>query len=60
MAAQSRAAKCARKRSCHLGCRVFQPRRLWMQLFESRKRGVEVCLVEDLATAHQVAFDVRS
>ena len=47
-AAQSRAAKCARNRSTHSACRVFQPRRLRLQFLKAGERGVEVCLVEDL------------
>ena len=41
----------------HLACRVFQPRCRPAELIEPRERGVEVCLVEDLAAADHVAFD---
>ena len=57
IAAQSWALKYAKKRSSARACRVFQPRRLWLKFVKARKRGVEVCLVEDLATTDQVAFD---
>jgi hypothetical protein len=39
------------------GRRILQPPRLWLQFLEARERGVEVCLVENLAAADQVAFD---
>ena len=55
MASQSRAAKCAREALGHLACRVFQPRCRPAELIEPRDRGVEVCLVEDLAAVDQVA-----
>ncbi len=32
----------------HLACRVFQPRCRSAEFIESRERGVEVCLVEQL------------
>ena len=57
MASQSRAARCARKRSYDSACRVFQPRRWSAELVEPGERGVEVCLVEDFAAADQVAFE---
>ena len=57
MASQSRAAKYAWKRSIYSACRVFQPRRLRLQFVEPRERGVEVCLVEELAAVDQVAVD---
>ena len=41
----------------HLACRVFQPRRRPAELVEPRERGVEVCLVEQLAAVDQVAVD---
>ena len=41
----------------HSACRVFQPRRRTAELVEPRERGVEVCLVEELGTADQIAFD---
>ena len=44
----------------HLACRVFQPRRLRVQLVEPRERGVEVCLVEYLAAVDPIAFDRRN
>ena len=56
-AAQFRAAKYAKKRS---SARVaaFSSRVVWeLQFVEARERGVEVCLVENLAAADQVAFD---
>ena len=43
----------------HSACRVFQPRCRSAELIEPRERGVEVCLVEDLAAVDQVAFDRR-
>ena len=57
MASQSRAAKYALKRSVHLACRVFQPRRRTTEFIEPRERGVDVCLVEYLAAIDLVAFD---
>ena len=57
MASQSRAAKASQKSLIHLACRVFQPRRRPAELIESRDRGVQVCLVEDLAAAEHVVFD---
>ena len=42
----------------HLACRVFQPWRR-AEFVEPRERGVEVCLVEELAAADQVAVDRR-
>ena len=36
---------------------VFELRRRPTELVEPRERGVEVCLVEDLAAVDQVAFD---
>ena len=57
MASQSRAAKCAKKRSMHLACRVFQPRRRPAELVEPRERGVDVCLVEQFDAVDQVAID---
>ena len=41
----------------HLAGRVFQPRRRPGELIEPRDRGVEVCLVEELAAADQVAVE---
>ena len=41
----------------HLACRVFQPRRLRLQFIEAGERGVQVCLVEELDAADQVAFE---
>ncbi len=41
----------------HLACRVFQSRRRRAEFVEPRERGVEVCLVEDLAAVDQVAVD---
>ena len=41
----------------HLTRGVFQPRCGTAELFEPRDRGVEVCLVEDLAAVDQVTFD---
>ena len=41
----------------HLACRVFQPRCRPAELFESRDRGVQVCLVEYFAAVDHVAFD---
>ena len=41
----------------HSTCRVLQPRRRTAELVEPRERGVEVCLVEELAAADQIAFD---
>ena len=38
-------------------CRVFQPRCRPAELLESRERGVQVALVEDLSAVDQVAFD---
>ena len=38
-------------------CRVFQSRRLRLQFIKAGERGVEVCLVEDLAAVDPVAFD---
>ena len=37
-------------------CRVFQPWPLRVQFFEPGERGVEVCFIENLAAADQVAF----
>ena len=57
MAAQSRAAKCARKRST-TWLAAFSSRGVCrVQFLESGERGVEVCFVEDLAAADQVAVD---
>ena len=41
----------------HSACRVFQPRCRPAELVEPRERGVEVCLVEELAAADHIAFD---
>ncbi len=41
----------------HSACRVFQPRRRPAEFVESRERGVDVCLVEDLAAVDPIAFD---
>ena len=60
MASQSRAAKCAQKRSYDSACRVFQPRRRPAELVEAGERGVEVGLVEEFAAVDQVAFDRRA
>ena len=57
IAAQSRAAKYAPKAFDPLACRVFQPLRRRVQLFEPRERGVKVCLVENFAAVDQIAFD---
>ena len=38
-------------------CRVFQLRRRTAEFVEPRERGVEVCLVEELAAVDQVAVD---
>ena len=38
-------------------CRVFQPRRRSAEFVEPGERGVEICLVEELAAVDQVAFD---
>ena len=40
-----------------LACRVFEPWRQPAQLVEFRECGVEVCLVEQLTAAEQVAFE---
>ena len=49
--------KASQKSLIHLAGRVFQPRRRPAELIEPRDRGVEVCLVEYLAAADQVAVD---
>ena len=41
----------------HSACSVFQSRSRLAQLIELRERGVDVCLVEDLAATDQVTFD---
>ena len=41
----------------YLACRVFQPRCRRLQFIETGERGVEVCLVEDLAAVDEVAVD---
>ena len=43
----------------HSACRVFQLRRRPAEFVEPRERGVEVCLVEELAAVDQVAVDRR-
>ena len=53
----SRGPRSSPKRCGDLTCRVFQPRRRWIQLVEAGERGVDVGLVEELAAVHQVAFD---
>ena len=57
MASQSRAAKYVLEAFGHLACRVFQPRCRPAELIEPRERGVQVCLVEDLAAVDHVAVD---
>ena len=42
---------------CHLGLPRFPVAAPRLQFFEPRERGVEVCLVEQLAAVDQVAFD---
>ena len=41
----------------HSACRVFQSPCRPAELVEPRERGVEVCLVEDLAAVDQIAVD---
>ena len=38
-------------------CGVFQSRHRPTELFESGDRGVDVCLVEQLASAYRIALD---
>ena len=59
IASQSRAAKCARRRSSTRVAAFSSRGAVRVQFVESRERGVEVCLVEDFAAVDQVAFDRR-
>ena len=38
-------------------CRVFQPTHRPAELIEPRERGVDVCLVEQLAATDHITFD---
>jgi hypothetical protein len=38
-------------------CCVFESRRLRLQFIKAGERGVQVCLVEDLAAVDQVTFE---